>query len=60
MYCRACGVKIGCRAERCPLCKGELSYTPVPTDRYIPPAHLTEEVAFKKGTIKKRRTDVIA
>lgn len=60
MYCRACNVKIGCKAEHCPLCKGELSYVPL-TDRYRPPAHpAEEETAFPKGEIKKRRSDVIA
>ena len=60
MYCRACNVKVGCKADRCPLCKGDLSFTPVPTDKYVQPEKPTEEEAFKRGQIKKRRRDIIA
>lgn len=60
MYCRACNVKIGCQADRCPLCKGDLSFTPVPTDKYSPSAQPTEEVAFPHPTIRKKKGDIIS
>ena len=60
MYCRSCHIKVGCKSDRCPLCKGDLSYTPVPTEKYRRPTEEVQEVAFPKGEIKRRRPDIIA
>lgn len=58
MYCKKCNVTIDCRADKCPLCHGEIIESLIPSD--IAPDEVKKEdkeVPFPQGKITRFRTD---